>query len=80
MEYEDYYFATGAEAEAAMKIANAKWAEPEAPAPNGRVWSVKLEDETIIEIAEGGFPHFAAISEDNEYMVSVEDPEWVCVA
>ena len=50
------------------------------PPLNGKIWSVKLEDETIVEMREDGFSRFAAISHDNEYMVSREDPEWVCVA
>jgi hypothetical protein len=79
MEYEfgDYYFSAHEEAELAMKIANDKWGS-DAPF-NGKIWSVKLEDETIVEMAEDGFSQFAAISHDNEYMVSREDPEWVCV-
>jgi hypothetical protein len=80
MDYEfgDYYFSTREEAALAMKIANDKWGS-DVPL-NGKIWSVKLEDETIVEMREDGFSQFAAISRDNEYMVSREDPEWICVA
>ena len=77
-EFGDCYFSAREEAELAMKIANYKWGS-KVPL-NGKVWSVKLEGEIIVEMAEGGFSQFAAISYDNEYMVSREDPEWVCVA
>jgi hypothetical protein len=41
---------------------------------NGKVWSVKLEGETIVEMAEDGLSQFAAISYDNEYMVMFATP------
>jgi hypothetical protein len=78
---DDWTFTTRDEAEAALQAANAKWPPDEEYKPEGRVVSVYMEEGMIVEINTPNATHgFAVMNENCEYMVTREDPEWVCVA
>jgi hypothetical protein len=72
MDNEEAVFGSEAEAKKAQDEANAK--SPR----EGTVFRVRIVDEMLEPSNEG--TQFAVISEDGEWMVSKEDPEWVCVA
>ena len=47
--------------------------------PKGTVTPVVIIEDGIEEVGAKKPTHFVVFNEDNEYMVSNEDPEWVCV-
>lgn len=88
MENEEYMFRTREDVEAAKKIADEKWkADPAEYSDKELVvfhirkarWSEGMITELGDEELTGSDTSWIGISEDNEFMLTNDEPEWVCI-
>jgi hypothetical protein len=78
--YREWIFHTRESAEEALRLANAAWNDTEYT-PKGAVVTVELEHGMIVGVNTPEAVHgYAVMNENGEYMVTTEDPTWVCVA